>query len=41
MMAEKTRVFKDHLAVELITSSRGPSTPKGIGRGVLNFGSQL
>ena len=38
---ERSRMFKDHLAVELITSSRGPSTPKRIGRGVPNFGSAV
>ena len=37
MMAEKTRLFQDHLAVGLIMSSPSPSTRKRIGRGVRNF----
>ena len=40
-MAEKTRLFKDHRAVELIMSSPDPSTHKCIGRGVRNFGSAV
>ena len=39
MMAEKTRLFQDHRAVELIMSSPSPSTRKRIGRGVRNFDS--
>ena len=39
MMAEKTRLFHDHRAVELIISSPSPSTRKCIGRGVRNFDS--
>ena len=41
MMAEKARLFKDHRAVELITSSPHPSTHKRIGRGVHNFDSAV
>ena len=33
MTAEEARVFKDHLAVELIMSSPDPSAHKRIGRG--------
>ena len=40
-MAEKAILFKDHRAVELITSSRDPSTRKRIGRGVCNFDSAV
>ena len=36
-MAEKSRLFKDHRAVEPIMSSSDPSTHKRIGRGVRNF----
>ena len=39
MMAEKTRLFQDHRAVELIVSSPSPSTRKRIGRGVCKFDS--
>ena len=39
MMAEKTRLFQDHRAMELIMSSPSPSTRKRIGRGVRNFDS--
>ena len=37
MMAEKTRLFQNHRAVKLITSSHSPSTCKRIGRGLRNF----
>ena len=37
MMAAKARLFKDHIAVELIMSSPDPSAHKRIGRGVRNF----
>ena len=40
-MAEKTRRFKDHRAVELIMPSPGPTTHKRIGRGVRNFDSAV
>ena len=36
---EKTRLFKDHSAVELIMSLTSPSTRKRIGRGALNYDS--
>ena len=39
MMAKKAKLFNDHRAVELITSSPDPSTHKRIGRGVRNFDS--
>ena len=38
-MAEKTRLFHDHRAVELIMSSPNGSTCKSIGRGMRNFDS--
>ena len=41
MMVEKTRIFHDYRAVELIMSSPGPSTRKRIGRGVYNFDSRV
>ena len=37
MMVEKSRLFKDHRAVELIMSPSDPSTHKRVGRGVRNF----
>ena len=40
MMAEKPRLFKDHRAVEIM-SSPDPSTHKRIGRGVRNFDSAV
>ena len=39
MTAEKTRLFQDHRAAELIMSSPSPSTRKRIGRGVCDFDS--
>ena len=39
MMAEKTRIFNDLNAVELIMSSPGPRRHKRIGRGVHYFDS--
>ena len=39
MMAEKTRLFHNHRAVELIMTSPSPSTRKRIGRSVRNFDS--
>ena len=39
MMAEKTRLFQHHQAVELVMSSPSPSTRKRIGRGMHHFGS--
>ena len=39
MVAEKTRLFQDHRAVELTMSSPSPSTHKRIVRGVRNFDS--
>ena len=39
MMAEKTRIFNDLNAVELIMSSPGPRRHKRIGRGVHSFDS--
>ena len=39
MMAEKTRLFQYHRAVELIMSSPSPSRRKRIDRGVRNFDS--
>ena len=41
MMAEKARRFEDHRAVELITSSSGPSTYERVGQGVRNFNSAV
>ena len=40
MMADKTRLFQDHRAEELITSP-SPSTRKRISRGVSNFDSHV
>ena len=37
MMTEKTRLFKDHRAVELIISSSDPSTLQRVDRGVRIF----
>ena len=37
MMTEKSRLFEDHRAVELIMSSSDPSTHKRVGRGVRKF----
>ena len=39
MMAEKTRLFQDHRAVELIMTSPSPSTRKHIRRGVRSLDS--
>ena len=41
MVAENTRFFKGHRAVELITLSPDPSAHKRIGRGVRNFDSAV
>ena len=41
MMDEKTRLFHEHRAVELIMSSPSQSTRKSIGRGVRNFESAV
>ena len=41
MMAEKTRLFQDHRAVEYITSSPSLSTRKRTGRDVRNFDSRF
>ena len=40
MMAEKARIFKDHRAVELM-SSPDPCTHKRVGRGARNFDSAV
>ena len=41
MMAEKTKLFKDHGAVELIMSWPDPTTHQRIGRGVRHFDSAV
>ena len=41
MVAENTRFFKGHRAVELITLSPDPSAHKRIGRGVRNVDSAV